>query len=89
MTIDEVWLKERAGDLKASILFLTRLRYGPATPISGAAIAQAAWAFPIAGVRRRSHRRYRLLARASGRIAVLACRRARRRGDDGGHRLPA
>ncbi len=50
MTIDEVWLKERASDLKASVLFLTRLRYGPAMPVGGAAIARAAWAFPIAGV---------------------------------------
>ena len=50
MTIDEAWLKQRADDLRASILFLTRLRYGPAVPIGGAAIAQGAWAFPIAGV---------------------------------------
>ena len=50
MTIDEAWLKERAGDLTAGILFLTRLRYGPATPLNGAAIARAAWAFPLAGV---------------------------------------
>src|SRR6202050_4950470 len=50
MTIDEAWLKQRADDLRASILFLTRLRYGPALPVDGTAIAQAAWAFPIAGV---------------------------------------
>ncbi|MGH7247927.1 MAG: adenosylcobinamide-GDP ribazoletransferase, partial [Pseudomonadota bacterium] len=50
MIIDESWLKERAGDLTASVLFLTRLRYGPPTPVGGAAIAQAAWAFPIAGL---------------------------------------
>jgi adenosylcobinamide-GDP ribazoletransferase len=50
MTIDEAWLKARADDLKASILFLTRLRYGPALPVDGAAIAQAVWAFPIAGI---------------------------------------
>jgi adenosylcobinamide-GDP ribazoletransferase len=50
MTIDEVWLRARADDFKASILFLTRLRYGPATPLSGAAIAQAGWAFPLAGI---------------------------------------
>ncbi len=50
MTIDETWLKQRADDLKASILFLTRLRFGPAMPVGGVAIAQAAWAFPIAGV---------------------------------------
>jgi adenosylcobinamide-GDP ribazoletransferase len=50
MTIDEAWLKQRADDLRASILFLTRLRYGPALPVGGAAIAQGAWAFPIAGL---------------------------------------
>jgi adenosylcobinamide-GDP ribazoletransferase len=49
ITFDEVWLKERADELKAAILFLTRLRYGPATPVDGAAIVHAAWAFPIAG----------------------------------------
>jgi adenosylcobinamide-GDP ribazoletransferase len=50
MTIDEAWLKQRAEDLRTSILFLTRLRYGPASPVDGAAISRAAWAFPIAGV---------------------------------------
>jgi len=50
MTIDEAWFKERAEELKASILFLTRLRYGPALPVGGAAIARAAWAFPVAGI---------------------------------------
>lgn len=50
MTIDEAWLRERAGDFRAAILFLTRLRYGPAPPVGGAAMAQAAWAFPLAGV---------------------------------------
>jgi adenosylcobinamide-GDP ribazoletransferase len=50
ITFDEAWLKERAGELNASILFLTRLRYGPAAPVGGAVIAQGAWAFPIAGI---------------------------------------
>jgi adenosylcobinamide-GDP ribazoletransferase len=50
MTINEAWLKERADELRASILFLTRLRYGRAPPVGGAAVARAAWAFPIAGV---------------------------------------
>jgi adenosylcobinamide-GDP ribazoletransferase len=50
MTFDEAWLKERAGELQASLTFLTRLRYGPATPPSGAAIAQGGWAFPIVGL---------------------------------------
>jgi adenosylcobinamide-GDP ribazoletransferase len=50
MTLDEVWLKERAADLKASILFLTRLSFGPPGSVGAAAIAQAAWAFPLAGL---------------------------------------
>jgi adenosylcobinamide-GDP ribazoletransferase len=50
MTIDEAWLKERAGELKASFLFLTRLRYGSPAADSGAALAPAVWAFPIVGV---------------------------------------
>jgi adenosylcobinamide-GDP ribazoletransferase len=50
MTIDEAWLKQRVDDLRTGILFLTRLRYGPALPVEGAAIARSAWAFPIAGV---------------------------------------
>jgi adenosylcobinamide-GDP ribazoletransferase len=50
MTIDEAWLGQRADDLKASVTFLTRLRYGPAMPAGAAAIARAAWAFPLAGL---------------------------------------
>ena len=50
MTIDEGWLKQRAEELKASVLFLTRLRYGPALPVGGTGIAQGVWAFPIVGV---------------------------------------
>jgi len=50
ITFDEAWLKERGGELQASLTFLTRLRYGPAAPTGGAAIAQGAWAFPIAGL---------------------------------------
>jgi len=50
ITFDEAWLKERGGELNASILFLTRLRYGPAAPVGGAAIARGAWAFPVAGL---------------------------------------
>ena len=48
MTLDEAWLKERSGELQASLTFLTRLRVAPVAP-AGGAIAQAAWAFPIAG----------------------------------------
>jgi len=43
------WLSERAVELASSILFLTRLPLPRATP-TGAAIAEAAWAFPVAGV---------------------------------------
>ena len=50
MTIDDVWLTDRAKELRASILFFTRLPFAQATPVGGAAIALAAWAFPIAGV---------------------------------------
>jgi len=49
MTIDEAWLKQRAEDFKASVLFLTQLRYRPALPVGGTAIAQGVWAFPIVG----------------------------------------
>lgn len=50
MTFDEAWLKERAGELQASLTFLTRLRFAPAAPAGGATLAQGAWAFPIAGL---------------------------------------
>jgi adenosylcobinamide-GDP ribazoletransferase len=50
MTVDEVWFRERADDFKASILFLTRLHFGPAMQVAGAEIGRAAWAFPIAGI---------------------------------------
>jgi len=50
MTISSSWLEDRAEELKASIIFCTRLPLVRATPIAGSAIAKAAWAFPIAGV---------------------------------------
>lgn len=50
MTVDDVWFKERADELKASVLFLTRLRYGPAMPVNGASVAHATWAFPLVGI---------------------------------------
>jgi adenosylcobinamide-GDP ribazoletransferase len=50
MTIDGAWLLARANELRASIVFLTRLPFAPVPPESGPAIAQAAWAFPIAGL---------------------------------------
>jgi adenosylcobinamide-GDP ribazoletransferase len=48
MTIDEAWFKERANDLEACMLFLTRLRLGMRTPVGGG--ARASWAFPIVGI---------------------------------------
>jgi adenosylcobinamide-GDP ribazoletransferase len=50
MAIDEAWLKERTGELTASLLFLTRLHYGSPASASGATLAPAVWAFPIVGV---------------------------------------
>lgn len=50
MKLDEAWLRARADDLRASTLFLTRLRFGAAPPLAGPTIAQAAWAFPLVGV---------------------------------------
>ena len=44
------WLAERIGELGTSIAFLTRLPLSRATPVTGAALAPAVWAFPIAGV---------------------------------------
>jgi adenosylcobinamide-GDP ribazoletransferase len=50
MTLANNWLEDRAEELKASIVFCTRLPLLRATPIAGGIIAKAAWAFPIAGV---------------------------------------
>jgi len=44
------WLEDRAEELKAAIVFCTRLPLLRATPIADGAIAKAAWAFPIAGL---------------------------------------
>jgi adenosylcobinamide-GDP ribazoletransferase len=44
------WLAERAGEFTTSVVFSTRLPLARAAPISGAAIAQAVWALPLAGV---------------------------------------
>ncbi len=49
-TINREWLAERANDLAASIAFLTRLPLGRRAAIAGPGIAQAVWAFPIAGM---------------------------------------
>ena len=50
MTIPDARLEARGKELTASIVFLTRLPFARTKPIAGADIAQAAWAFPIAGV---------------------------------------
>ncbi len=50
MTISATWLEERAEEIKASIVFCTRLPLLRGTPIAGGALAKAAWAFPIAGL---------------------------------------
>ena len=44
------WLEERTEELKAVIVFCTRLPVMRATPLGGGAIAKAAWAFPVAGL---------------------------------------
>jgi adenosylcobinamide-GDP ribazoletransferase len=44
------WLAERGGELKTSVVFLTRLPLPRALPIGGLDIAPAAWAFPLAGI---------------------------------------
>jgi len=48
--ISATWLEERAEELKACIVFCTRLPLLRATPIGAGAIAKAAWAFPVAGL---------------------------------------
>jgi adenosylcobinamide-GDP ribazoletransferase len=50
MQISATWLEERAEELKASILFCTRLPLSRATPIASGALNKAAWAFPVAGL---------------------------------------
>jgi adenosylcobinamide-GDP ribazoletransferase len=50
MTISDSWLENRAEELKASIIFCTRLPLLPATPLTGDSLSRAAWAFPVAGL---------------------------------------
>ena len=50
MTANEVWFADRTAELKASVLFMTRLPFARATPIGGVDIARAVWAFPVAGM---------------------------------------
>jgi adenosylcobinamide-GDP ribazoletransferase len=44
------WLEERAAEVQSSILFLTRLPFARPNPAAATAVAQAAWAFPVAGL---------------------------------------
>jgi adenosylcobinamide-GDP ribazoletransferase len=48
--ISASWLEERAEELKASVLFSTRLPLTRATPVAGGVLARAGWAFPLAGI---------------------------------------
>jgi adenosylcobinamide-GDP ribazoletransferase len=50
MAIDHAWFADRTDDFKASVAFLTRLPLPRTEPITGAGIARAVWAFPIAGL---------------------------------------
>ena len=50
MTPSTTWLEDRAEELKAAIIFCTRLPLLRATPIADGALAKAAWAFPLAGL---------------------------------------
>ncbi len=50
MTISDNWLENRAEELKASIVFCTRLPLLRATPRAGDSLSRAAWAFPVAGI---------------------------------------
>ena len=50
MTMPDGWLADCANDLKGSLRFLTRLPMGRATSSDDSALAQAAWAFPLAGL---------------------------------------
>jgi adenosylcobinamide-GDP ribazoletransferase len=50
MALSNTWLEQRAEEIKASIVFSTRLPLLRATPITEGALAKSAWAFPIAGL---------------------------------------
>ena len=44
------WLEDRVEELKAALVFSTRLPLFRAMPVAGAAVGKAAWAFPVAGL---------------------------------------
>ncbi len=50
MALPNSWLEQRTEELKAGIVFSTRLPLVRGMPIAGGALAQAAWAFPVAGL---------------------------------------
>jgi adenosylcobinamide-GDP ribazoletransferase len=50
ITISRPWLEDRAAELKASVVFLTRLPFAAVTSVTGSTLARAAWAFPLAGL---------------------------------------
>jgi len=44
------WLAARGDELGAALAFSTRLPLPRATPVTGSAVAQAAWALPVVGI---------------------------------------
>jgi adenosylcobinamide-GDP ribazoletransferase len=50
MPMPENLIADCTSDFRASIAFLTRLPIARTTPVGGADIARASWAFPIAGI---------------------------------------
>src|SRR3984957_6093407 len=48
--MSETWLQDRIEELKASVVFCTRLPLLGAAAITSGTLAKAAWAFPLAGV---------------------------------------
>jgi adenosylcobinamide-GDP ribazoletransferase len=48
--MSENWLQDRIEELKASIVFCTRVPLLGTTAAGGGVLAKAAWAFPVAGV---------------------------------------
>jgi adenosylcobinamide-GDP ribazoletransferase len=50
LDLNKTWFDQRAAELKASVVFSTRLPLIGPTPMTAGAVARAAWAFPIAGI---------------------------------------
>ena len=49
-TTSSNWFEDRAEELKAVLVFCSRLPLTRATPFAGGAIGKAGWAFPVAGL---------------------------------------